>query len=100
MVQEIKSEFYKKINAQLIEIEDKITQIDLEIRQTGMEVGTAFAEELEILRFKLNEAKSKLNILSRSSKSVWQKLRSDLEEVVYDLNKAVDKALETAQSSR
>lgn len=97
MVQETKSEFHKKISAQLGEIEGKIAQIDVENLQSRDR--SDFAEELEDLRIKLNEAEAELNALLRSSKNIWQKRRFKLEELVYDLNKTVDDALKTAQLS-
>lgn len=92
MVQETKSEFHDKIRAQLLEIEEKISGMDSAIRESGINGEPVSAKELAELQARLNEAQTKLNALSNSSEHVWQDLRFDLEEVVYNLSKAVDKA--------
>lgn len=97
MVQETKSEFHEKISAQLLEIEEKISDINSAIRERGLEGRPVSAEELAGLKDRLAEAQTKLNDLSNSSEHVWQDLRFDLEEVVYDLNQAMDEALGLSQ---
>lgn len=93
MVQETKSEFQDKISAQLLEIEEKISDINSAMRERGLEGRPVSAEELAGLKDRLAEARAKLNDISNSSEHVWQDLRFDLEEVVYELNQAVDEAL-------
>jgi hypothetical protein len=84
--------YQQKMEAQLKEWKAKIDIAEARAEQVGADAKIKYAEQIETINEKYEQAQQKLAALQDSSKEAYQELRSGLDKAVQELSDSMAEA--------
>jgi chromosome segregation ATPase len=84
--------YQQKMEAQLKEWKAKIDIAEARAEQVGADAKIKYAEQIETINEKYEQAQQKLAALQDSSKEAYQEIRSGLDKAVQELSDSMAKA--------